>query len=84
MANKQQTALEWFAERIQSDKIFSFDVVLKQALQMEREQIVESYIRSKTEEIPYGLDYLDEIDSIRGKAKRYYTQTYSLPDEKPE
>ena len=43
MGSKQQTAVEWFAQRIQSDKIFSFDVVLKQALAMEREQIVSAY-----------------------------------------
>lgn len=43
MGSKQQTALEWFAQRIQSDKIFSFDVVLKQAIQMEREHIVSAY-----------------------------------------
>jgi hypothetical protein len=36
---KQQTAVEWFAERIQSDKIFNYENVLKQAKQMEKDQI---------------------------------------------
>ena len=40
---KQQTAVEWFSERIQSDKIFNYENVLKQAKQMERNQIEKSY-----------------------------------------
>ena len=33
-----KTAVEWFAERIQSDKIFNFETVLSKANKMEREQ----------------------------------------------
>ena len=43
MSNKQQTAVEWFAERIQSDKIFNFENVLKQAKEMEKEQIKKAW-----------------------------------------
>ena len=42
MENKKQTAVDWFAERVQSDKIFSFERVLEQAKQMEKEQIISS------------------------------------------
>jgi predicted ABC-type ATPase len=34
-----KTAVEWFAERIQSDKIFNFETVLSKAKEMEKEQI---------------------------------------------
>lgn len=67
MANKQQTAVEWFAQRIQSDKIFSFDVVLKQAIQMEREQIEMAYI--------VGIIHPLEMEASK-QAKEYYNDTY--------
>jgi hypothetical protein len=31
-----KTAVEWFAERIQSDKIFNFEIVLSKAKEMEK------------------------------------------------
>jgi hypothetical protein len=39
--NKQQTPLEWFVERIQSDKIFNFENVLQQAKEMEKERMID-------------------------------------------
>jgi hypothetical protein len=36
---KELTAVEWFAERIQSDKIFNFETVLSKAKKMEKEQM---------------------------------------------
>lgn len=39
----EQTAVEWFAERIQSDKIFNFENVLKQAKEIEKEQMMQCY-----------------------------------------
>ena len=35
------TAVEWFADRIKSDKIFNFQNVLNQAKEMEEEQKIE-------------------------------------------
>lgn len=67
MANKQQTAVEWFAQRIQSDKIFNFDVVLKKALQMEREQIETDYI--------VGIIHPLEMEASK-QSKEYYNDTY--------
>jgi hypothetical protein len=49
-SNKQQTAVEWFAERIQSDKIFNFEKVLEQAKEMEKERqekLSESWAKSR-------------------------------------
>jgi hypothetical protein len=36
------TAVEWFSERIQSNIIFNFENVLKKALEMEKQQIIEA------------------------------------------
>lgn len=33
---QQQTPVEWFSERIQSDVVFSFEKVLQQAKEMEK------------------------------------------------
>jgi predicted ABC-type ATPase len=40
---KQLTAVEWFAERIQSDKIFNFETVLSKAKQMEKQRLKDAY-----------------------------------------
>lgn len=37
----EQTAVEWLAERIQSDKIFNFENVLNKAKEMEKQQIID-------------------------------------------
>jgi hypothetical protein len=59
----KQTAVEWFAERIQSDFIFNFENVLNQAKQMEKEQIGRAYQE--------GL-----IDGMSHSPKDYYNETY--------
>ncbi len=71
MESKQQTALEWFAQRIQSDKIFSFDVVLKQAIQMEREQIIEAFDEGQEYEYQYHVNSTPKFDS-----ETYFNETY--------
>lgn len=38
-----KTAVEWFAERIQSDKIFNFETVLSKANKMFEEQVKDAY-----------------------------------------
>ena len=43
--NKQQTSLEWFAERIQSDKIFNFEKVLQQAKERYSDEIEAAAIK---------------------------------------
>jgi hypothetical protein len=58
----KQTAVEWFAERIQSDKIFNFENVLKQAIEMEKQQIINAYQTS-------------HISMMT--AEQYYNETYN-------
>jgi predicted ABC-type ATPase len=43
-----KTAVEWFAERIQSDKIFNFETVLSKANKMFEEQIKEAWVDGVT------------------------------------
>lgn len=47
----KQTAVEWLVERIQSDKIFSFEKIIEQAKAMEREQIEHAWHDGRS---PYG------------------------------
>jgi hypothetical protein len=67
MENKQ-TAVEWFAERIQSDKIFNFQNVLKQAKQMEEEQIRDAWTDG-------CIGELYELNAYFSSGK-YYNATY--------
>jgi hypothetical protein len=73
MEDKKQTALEWFAERIQSDKIFSFERVLEKAKAMEKQQHGETWNAA-----------IDAHDKRGGNIARsfcdfddYYEETYS-------
>jgi hypothetical protein len=63
-----KTAVEWFAERIQSDKIFNFEIVLSKAKQMEKEQIMNAH-----EEGFYSPPFRM---SRRREAEQYYNETF--------
>lgn len=41
--NKKDTAVEWLIKEITSGKLFDWNVVLNQSLQMEKEQMALSY-----------------------------------------
>jgi hypothetical protein len=62
----KQTAVEWFADRIKSDKIFNFQNVLNQAKEMEEEQIKDSYCDGR----------LSVINKKIISAEQYYNETY--------
>jgi hypothetical protein len=73
--NKQQTAVEWFAEQIESgkieivysDKIHSIKCIpeiIQQAKEMEKEQIIEAY--------KYGNQ-----SDVYFKPEQYYNETYN-------
>jgi hypothetical protein len=63
-----KTAVEWFAERIQSDKIFNFEIVLSKAKQMEKEQIMNAH-----EEGFYSPPFRM---SRKREAEQYYNETF--------
>jgi hypothetical protein len=68
MENKQ-TAVEWFAERIQSDKIFNFQNVLKQAKEMEEDQHCTTWYKSIAND-------RRELHEPSINFKQYYNKTY--------
>ena len=63
-ANKKVTAVEWLAERIQSDKIFNFNKVLEQAKAMEKEQIINAFDIGSQDENRIGKEYYDDLYSL--------------------
>ena len=73
----KQTALQWFIDKIKSNHDSLFEVFYKpeidQALQMEREQIVEAANN--------GCKGMCMIDTSRD-GKNYYNETYGGQDEK--
>ena len=58
MSNEKQTSIEWFAERIQSDKIFNFEKVLQQAKEMYRKELELAYEDGK--EIRHILNTIEK------------------------
>jgi hypothetical protein len=68
-----KTAVEWFAERIQSDKIFNFETVLSKANKMFEEQIKEAHFDGKINgmDISHPLSIIKEIT-----ATEYYNETF--------
>jgi hypothetical protein len=69
--NIKQTALEWFAERIQSDKIFNFEKVYEKAKEMEKEQIIEAFEIGVQSEF-----FLQTFNAPSNDGEKYYNETY--------
>jgi hypothetical protein len=72
MEQRKQTAVEWFAERIQSDFIFNFENVLNQAKQIEKEQMEDAY--EAGEENAMDCHSIPNFNDIT--AEEYYNETY--------
>jgi len=75
----KQTAVEWFAERIQSDKIFNFENVLKQAKEMDKEQKISFYVKAFTSFLSEeSSEPYHEVIAEHGKeqAEQYYNKTF--------
>ena len=72
----KKTAVEWFAERIQSDKIFNFETVLSKAKEMEKEQIMNAmdWIMNK-----YFEFHEQPTTSAR---EQYYNETFKSDERK--
>lgn len=68
MENK--TPLEWFAERIQSDIIFSFERVFEKAKEMEKQQFIDFFMWFRDN----GEKYLGL--SIEQFVEEFYKQKY--------
>ena len=57
------TAVEYLEQKLKGDKIFSLDVIIKQAKEIEKQQIIDAYETNR------------DIDTIQ-TAEEYYNETY--------
>jgi len=64
----KQTALQWFVEQLGLDATTDYKAEIDQALQMEREQIIEAYYEGKE----YGF---------KEQGEQYYNEIYGGQDE---
>lgn len=72
MANKQQTSVEWLVEN--SEYFFGnllAPSIIHQALQMEREQIIEAFDEGQEYEYQYHVNSTPKFDS-----ETYFNETY--------
>jgi len=68
-----KTAVEWFAERIQSDKIFNFETVLSKAKEMEKEQ----HDNTAEEWWKQGAHYMESGGTCKWESfEQYYNETF--------
>lgn len=79
MSDKKQTALQWLdivlISEPYSEEDFEYnEKCWEQALQMEREQIIDAYVECYMNHVGNG-------ESILREANRYYKNTYGGQDE---
>ena len=74
----KQTALQWFLDKLPHSIETQFSKQIQQALQMEREQIVEAFKIGSDKGYDCALDYIthEECDE-----QNYYNETYGNKDE---
>jgi len=72
MSDKKQTAVQWLLEQWPILESQLPKAIINQALEMEREQIVDAHLT--------GLIYTLEIEGSK-QAERYYNETYGGKDE---
>ena len=83
-AEKQQTAVEWLYEHILLTPldIRSINKCLEQAKEMEKEEKKELIIATYTDlkmkdcQLPYGMQYHNELVKAVEEAQQYYSDTY--------
>ena len=80
MSNKKQTAVEWLEEQIKEYGIIKpslvsgFNILIKQAKEMEKKQIIVARVNAPLLNTESIYDYVIE-------AKQYYEQTYGGNNE---
>ena len=65
----QQTAVEWLMENIQKVHKMDWDIVFVQAMMMEKEQIINTYLNGCARVSPYG--------NYNESAEKYYNENYN-------
>jgi hypothetical protein len=83
--DKQQTAVEWFMEKIGEkqpngfyviDTLHDVQNVFQQAKEMEKEQIVNTWSEATAPQHEIGLSDASYVIAQIKKAERYYNETY--------
>jgi hypothetical protein len=83
----KQTAVEWLALYIKGITSLNCDEVIEQAKEMEKEQIEElviaTYIDLKMKDcqLPYGIQYHNELLTALEEAKKYYNETFKQQEQ---
>lgn len=67
----KQTAVEFLEEKLKGDKIFSLDVIITKAKEMEKKQILDTYIKSYNK--AKGCDHYVGVVEF---AEHYYDKTF--------
>lgn len=80
----KQTALQWYIEQCENIKYnplekngytIAKEKIIEQALEIEREQIIDSYVECY-------INHFGNGENIVGEANRYYKLVYGGQDEK--
>ena len=75
MENKKVTAVEWFYQRILAKNIKE---VFEEAKAMEKEQMISAMIYTFNQQntLPYGMEYLSNLDEMINHCENYLKETY--------
>jgi len=74
---KQQTAVEWLEDKIQSDMTFMEVLgLIRQAKEMEKKQIEDAYNEGRAEGVGYYIDTEWGRDVTELTAEEYYKETF--------
>jgi hypothetical protein len=71
-----KTAVEWFAERIQSDKIFNFETVLSKANKMFEEQIIDAFYNARKNKSDCQIWNCEGSQKTYETFEQYYKETF--------
>jgi hypothetical protein len=69
--NKQQTAVEWFANQLSFTQRAIYNGVIEQAKEMEKEQIEEAFANGVDDEYEWHINNVP-----RKNSETYYNETY--------
>ena len=73
MSNNKQSSVEWLVEKIQqANPSFKFDALIRQAKEMEKEQIEEAFANGVDDEYEYHIN-----NHPRTNSEQYYTETFN-------
>jgi hypothetical protein len=70
----KQTAVEWFAETIRTNRKFSWDAIVEQAKEMEKQQIMDAY--KQAEDMYEFFEYEHRYGRKYLTAEPYYNETF--------